>query len=244
MQYLKYQPHSLLHKFIDCYWVLQTDSSPLNVPLFSDANTDLFMNLGNTKENFAGYMPGRMYLRGPATSAHFCNCLPSSVYIGIRFKPGGLPLFYHVSLPCLVDQAKEFHDRKLALILDVDEFLPKRLDEYFLKNIKLDSSSIAITEAVYLNKGRISVDLLAKASNVSNRTLERYFFTNMGIGPKEFINIVRFKHLILALQNYSTKEFAGIALEMGFYDQSHFIKEIKKRGGVLPTSIFPIPEFP
>lgn len=247
MQYLKYQPHILLQKLIDSYWVLQTDSNSIKVPLFADATTDIFINLGNTKGEIS-YMPvapGRMYMGGPATSAHFFNCFPGSVFIGVRFKPGGLPLFYPIPLAVIVDHIIPFQDSQLACILDIYESLPSRLDEYFLSKKKPDNSATLIADAVYQHKGQISVDVLAKECNVSNRTLERYFLNNMGIGPKEFINIVRFREVMLSLQNGSTRgEFAKIAAEMGYYDQSHFIKEVKKRAGAIPSAIGSITNFP
>jgi len=179
---------------------------------------------------------------GPATSAHFFNCFPGNIFVGIRFKPGGLPLFYNVPLDAMVDRITEFQDKQLAIILDIDELLPSRLDEHFLSKQKCTHSAIRIADAVYHYRGQISVDMLAKKCHVSNRTLERYFYAHMGIGPKEFISIVRFKHAMLALQNGSTKgEFATFAAEMGYYDQSHLIKEVKKRAGSKPSAIGLIP---
>jgi transcriptional regulator GlxA family with amidase domain len=114
-----------------------------------------------------------------------------------------------------------------------------------LSKKKPDNSAALIADAVYQYKGQISVDVLAKECNVSNRTLERYFLNNMGIGPKEFINIVRFREVMIALQNGSTSgEFAKIAVEMGYYDQSHFIKEVKKRAGSIPSALDSITNFP
>jgi len=247
VQYLKYKPHILLQKYIDFYWVLQTDKTALKVPLFSDVTTDVFINMGNTAGDVGSLMlvaPGNMYMGGPGTCAFYFNCFPGNVFIGIRFKPGGLPLFYHVPLADMVDQIIEFRDPQLASILDVDELLPSRLDEYFLSKKKTKHSATIIADAVYQYKGRISVDMLAKECNMSNRTLERYFYNHMGIGPKEFINIIRFRQVLLALQNGSTRgELVKIAAELGYYDQSHFIKEVKKRAGSIPSAIGPITNF-
>ena len=244
MKYLKFHPHILLRQFVDFYWVLQTDLNCLKIPLFADATTDLFVNLGNYNWNISTHQPGRMYLCGPATSVHFSNCYPGNVYVGIRFKPGGFPAFYGVPLINLVDQIVEFEDTQLKYLLDVDESLPSRLDNYFLARKRSDYTVTTIADAIYRSKGRISVDLLARECNVSNRTLERYFYNNMGIGPKEFINIVRFHQTLLALEKgYPRGQLVKIAAKLGYYDQSHFIKEVKKRTGSAPSAIGPINSF-
>jgi len=241
VQFIRHQPHILLQKFIESYWVLHTDSSSLEIPLLANASTTIFINLGNTKEgidSFKPLKPGRIYMGGPATSARFFNCFPGNIFVGIRFKPGGLCMFYRVPLAEMVDKVVEFEDRQLSYILDMDDRLPSRLDEYFLSKKKQAYPVFNLADVVYQYKGQISVDMLARESNMSNRTLERYFFNHVGIGPKEFINIVRFKEVMASLNDRSVeKEFAKIAIEMGYYDQSHFIKEIKRRAGSIPTAI-------
>ena len=250
MRYDKYRPHTLLEKYIDFYWVLQTDLNykPLKVPLFADACTDVFVNLGNSVADFNGHFPiarGGVYMGGPATSANFVHCFPDCIFVGIRFKAGGLPLFYHIPLAELVDGIAEFQDNQLFSIMGMDKLLPARLDQYFLSRKRSIAPITSIAEAVYSYKGRISVDSLARECNLSNRTIERFFYTNMGIGPKEFISIVRFQQVLNVLRSgYTRGELLRFAFEMGYYDQAHFIKDIKKRSGLTPSALGPVPSFP
>jgi len=250
VKYVKYQPNVLLGKYIDFYWTLETDSNykTFNVPLFADACTDIFINVGDTGANFNGGSPissGRIYMGGLSTSYKFVRCFPNSIFIGVRFKPGGLPLFFNTPLFETVDQIIEFQDNHFFSIMGLDALLPVRLDQYFLSKIKKPTPVIPITEAVHYYKGQISVDQLAQKCNVSNRTMERLFYVNMGISPKEFISIVRFQRVLKALQNgYSKGQLLQIAFEMGYYDQAHFIRDIKKHSGLTPSAIGPGPSFP
>jgi AraC-like DNA-binding protein len=250
VKYVKYQPSVLLEKYIDFYWTLETDSNykTFNVPLFADACTDIFINFGNITADFNGdssISPGRIYMGGLSTSAGFVRCFPNSIFIGVRFKPGGLPLFFNTPLFEMVDQIIEFQDNHLFSIMGMDGLLPVRLDQYFLSKKRKPTPVIPITEAVHYFKGQISVDQLAQKCNVSNRTMERLFYTNMGIGPKEFISIVRFQQVLKALQKgYSKGQLLQIAFEMGYYDQAHFIKDVKKHSGLTPSAIGPGPSFP
>jgi AraC-like DNA-binding protein len=105
-------------------------------------------------------------------------------------------------------------------------------------------SAEKLTDIVFEAKGQISVSQLARMCNLSSRTLERHCYFNIGIGPKEFISIVRFKSAIWALESDKAEISGRIAVRMGYYDQSHFIKEIKKRTGFLPSCLFKIRQFP
>ena len=250
MKYVKYKPHKLLEKHIDFYWVLQTDSKykPIKVPLFADACSDIFVNLGSLPASFNGHaalQPGRVYIGGISTSSCFVTSFPDSTFIGIRFKPGGLPVFYKLPVVEIVDQIVEFHDRDLSLIAGPDELLPERLDLLFLSKKSHSDSFSPITEAVNYYKGQISVDLLAQNCNISTRTLERLFYVNLGISPKEFIGIVKFRRTLKILQEAHSKgKLLEIALEMGYYDHAHLSREIKKHAGLPPSAIWPGPSFP
>ncbi|SHN21609.1 helix-turn-helix domain-containing protein [Mucilaginibacter sp. OK098] len=250
MKYVKYKPDKLLEKHIDFYWVLQTDSKykPIKVPLFADACSDIFINLGGSPASFNGYaalQPGLVYIGGVSTSSCFVTSFPDSAFVGIRFKPGGLLVFYRLPLVEIVDQIVEFQDKDLALIADPDELLPERLDQLFLSKKNQADLFSPITEAVNYYKGQISVDLLAQNCNISTRTLERLFYINLGISPKEFIGIVKFRRALKILQEAHSKgKLLEIALEMGYYDHAHLTREIKKHSGLPPSAIWPGPSFP
>ena len=250
MKYIKYKPSILLEKYIDFYWILQTESDyqSIEVPLFADACTDIFINLGNTAAGFNTCIPisvGQMYMGGPATTQYLVHCFANSLFIGIRFKPGGLPLFFDSPLCEMVDQIIEFRDNTLFSILDLDDFLPQRLDQYFLSKKKDKGCVSFMVDIVEEHQGQLTVDMLARKSNKSNRTLERIFYTSMGIGPKEFINIVRFQRVLKTLRNGKDNgKWIEMAFEMGYCDLAHFIKDVKKHSGLTPSGLGPGRGFP
>jgi len=247
MRYSKYKPSPSLKKHIDFYWVLQTDATykPFKAPLVADACTDIFINAGENAGDFNGnspLLPGCVYMGGTTTTSSFVRTLPDSLFIGIRFKPGGLSVFYDIPLYEIVDQIIGIQDNYLLSIIGLDELLPLRFDQYFEAKQKEKRSITSITEAVYHYNGQISVDALAQKCNVSNRTLERMFSINVGITPKEFINIVRFQQTLKVLQNERSKgRLLQIASEMGYCDHAHLTREIKKYSGLTPSAIWPGP---
>jgi AraC-like DNA-binding protein len=91
-------------------------------------------------------------------------------------------------------------------------------------------------------KGMIGVSDLARAARVSPRQLERLFRQRIGISPKQFVRIVRFQEVLRASRSgpdtlrrrSGLAGWATVALEHGFYDQSHFINDFKTFVGCTP----------
>lgn len=90
--------------------------------------------------------------------------------------------------------------------------LKEYLNENYLNNIKLDD--------------------LSKIINVSKYYLIRKFNDCYGLSPHQYITNLRINHAKKLLK--SEQDFANIAIESGFYDQSHFIKCFKEYTGVTP----------
>jgi AraC-like DNA-binding protein len=250
MKYIKYKPDISLTQLIDFYWVLETDATykPVKAPLYADVCTDIFFNTGTSAASFNGrdlLSPGNIYIGGTSTSHSFVNNFPGSIFIGIRFKPGGLATFYNIPLTDIVDRILEFRDVELTSILYPDETLAVRLDRYFIARQKKYAFFPVITELVHRHKGQVQVDSLSYHCNVSNRTLERIFQTNAGISPKTFIGIVRFQQALNVLQRSRSRgKLIDLAVESGYYDHAHFSREFKKFAGVNPSDIYPGPRFP
>jgi AraC-like DNA-binding protein len=81
--------------------------------------------------------------------------------------------------------------------------------------------------------GDISIRNLIDELPVSRDSFEKKFRAQVGTSPKQFSNIVRFRGLF---ENSQKKlNLTTIALNAGYYDQSHFIKEFKSITGKRPS---------
>ena len=84
------------------------------------------------------------------------------------------------------------------------------------------------------NPGFLKIEELANSLNISRRFLEKEFKKYVGMTPKKYTQIERFKKI---LKNKGCK-LLDVALEYGYYDQSHFIKEFKEFSGETPSKFF------
>jgi AraC-like DNA-binding protein len=73
---------------------------------------------------------------------------------------------------------------------------------------------------------------------LSLRQFERNFISRVGISPKLFIRIVRFEYAMKLKNNTSDKSWAETALECGYADSSHLLKEFKEFAEFPPSRFY------
>ena len=82
-----------------------------------------------------------------------------------------------------------------------------------------------------------SVDELCKAVCISERQLQRIFKSNLGVSPKSYIQIIRFRKICQALQNRPDVSYHDLAFDFGYADQAHFIRDFKAFSGKTPKGV-------
>jgi len=80
-----------------------------------------------------------------------------------------------------------------------------------------------------------SIDRAAAQAEIGRRQLERLFLRQVGVEPKRYARIVRFQRALRARQ--SGLAWAEVALEAGYYDQSHLIADYRVFAGRTPASL-------
>jgi len=82
--------------------------------------------------------------------------------------------------------------------------------------------------------GLSSVEDMAKRFDMGERQLERKFREWIGVGPKRFARLARFRNALREWESLPP-DVPG-ALPAGYYDQAHFIKEFKAFAGCTPVA--------
>lgn len=98
----------------------------------------------------------------------------------------------------------------------------------------------AIAEAIRrINQtnGVQRIGALARDLQVGRRQLERLFSTEVGVGPKTYASLVRFEWV--AGQLHSQRP-VDLALDAGYADQSHLIRNFSELAGITPARFIKI----
>jgi AraC-like DNA-binding protein len=81
----------------------------------------------------------------------------------------------------------------------------------------------------------VSVHKVAEQLCVSQRHLEIQFKQSVGLSPKTYLLILRFKRMEQQLKNLSSVSWQEMKFAHEYYDQNHFIKDFKRFTGHTPS---------
>lgn len=249
IQHLYYQvisPHPLLAPYIGCYWILRV---PIGQPtrrelILPDGYAELILNYGEPyiwrdQARDVEQVIRTVHLVGERDASILVDLQEGLSQVGVKFKPIGLYALLRQPLAELSNQMVGADELSQRSIQDLSEQVfeapndatkTEVLNSFFLKRLlvsELPDKRIQAALKIILNhQGNIRVDELNDHLDIHYKTLERAFKTYVGLTPKVFARIVRFKS--------AYKKFHAVALhdpsfflDLGYYDQNHFIKDFK-----------------
>lgn len=112
------------------------------------------------------------------------------------------------------------------------------LERWLLSKIKtsVDIDRVGCSIANLIKAPSTSVNSLANGACLCKKQFERIFRSTIGMNPKEYSRIVRFQKALWMLQR-GANNYAWIAADCGYADQSHLIKDFKVLSGFTPQSL-------
>jgi AraC-like DNA-binding protein len=188
-------------------------------------------------------------LSGARTSSFLLDTSRPLSLIGVGFKAGGGYPF--VGLP-----AGELQDLTVPLDdlwgPDVAELRCKvmaapsaalrfrLLERFLLRRLATTSPRSPLVEFAlreFQDPGRlVSVGEVVERSGVSARRFIEAFRSQVGLAPKAFCRVARFRQVIDRLASATDVDWSDTAVACGYYDQAHFIHEFREFAGVNPAT--------
>jgi AraC-like DNA-binding protein len=93
-----------------------------------------------------------------------------------------------------------------------------------------------IVDDIAEHRDLVSVEQVVERSRVGKRTLQQLFSSYVGVGPKWVINRYRLHEALERLQRGADIDFTALAMELGYFDQAHFIRDFRKLVGCTPAA--------
>ena len=227
-------PSQLLRGFISHYW-MSLDNPDAAYSILPDGAVDLVINQSG--------MSTQSWAYGTSTSKSVVALEQHAHYFGIRFKPGQSRHFMKAAANELTDRcepAKGLLSISLDSVLEsaVNLDTPHQLNGIFESHLaKKQPVSARIDDVVaYIEAthGITRIDQTATTFGISRRQLERTFLETVGVSPKFFCSITRFKHAA-RLVHQASASLADVAFESGYSDQSHMNHEFKRLASLSPA---------
>ncbi len=254
--YYSYQLNPLLQKYIDCIWIESFFDQPFNREKYHLIIPDNTIELVFTKNWISRQGPNNeevgknlTHLSGFKTKPQRIKLSGSSL-LCLRFKPYGLYRFTNMNAVETVDQAMEpveIFGNSFAQ-LEEQVFAESSIEErialienFFLKllsdfEFRQDPLFEAMVYELELTKGSRRIQSLAETYNMSIKTIERKFLSYAGVSPKKYSRLLRLFHAMKTLNSQPSTKMVEVAYNHGYYDQMHFVKEMRSILGMSATS--------
>lgn len=188
---------------------------------------------------------------GPMSGVGRTGGLDFSETVGAYFRPGVACRFFDIPVSDLTDRAvavgdiwetrgsplsSELADLNEGARIDrVESLLLARTRHRRRRTGSLDIEDLAAS--VLQKAGRVTVEGMARAAGVSRQHLSREFRQRIGMGPKLYSRLARFQSVLAHASARVTIDWARLAVDKGFADQSHMIAECRQFGGLTPQSL-------
>lgn len=247
-----FMPHRSLRRYISHYTLTYTTT--LNKNLDNGLSNDLVIIPDGSGCMIYGFNCNGMYeiCWGPTSKpikVKKSNSKDNERMFFIEFLPGG---FYALTgihqkevrdLQCSIFEV----DKKLSNLLSDAVKSSKSIDELILKvdiiliqiienNIRTEPIITSIINKIMLTGGTISIKSLAESEYISERHLSRLFQKNIGLSIKTFERLIRINKAVKKYKNNVKQNSTYIAHELGFFDQSHLIRDLNEFCSTTPNN--------
>lgn len=166
--------------------------------------------------------------------------------VSIIFQPGGLNRFLNIPMTEIFDNgysAREVIGREIEELLDKSHDtisfieLNRIVQSYFLRKLSGVKEPLPIDFALQhlLANYNTNMDKIAEMACMSVRNFERKCKERLGMPAKMYARIARFHKAYKILESRPVISWTDLTYEVGYYDQTHFIKDFKEFTKLTPT---------
>jgi AraC-like DNA-binding protein len=192
---------------------------------------------------------GRLAVSGVGRDRFTYAYRGSGRVFGVKFRPGAFLPFLHAPVSDITGAvlpaeqlwgpaAAELAARMTAAP-GVDEMVG--LVEAFLRERRPPSDPQVelvgrIVAALLHDRTICRVDDVTERFNINPRTLQRLFQRYVGVSPKWVLRRYRLHEAAAVLAREQHRPWAEVAAELGYFDQSHFIRDFTAAIGITPVA--------
>ena len=259
MLYLEHTPAPPLDSFIRALWYAQSRQHSHRERILPTGCVQIILNLD--RDFLLDCPVGRPDRRmapslvvGARSIFEIVDTSDMADLIGIMFQPGGFP-------PFAADAADLFSNRSVGLeeiwgtsagdlrdhlralptpskrLYALEQFLLARFASPLLQRNAPLRGVLAFALGQFSRATALStVAAVAKSTGWSQRRFSQVFREQIGLSPKVWCRVQRFQRAVRQLRQDRNVPWPEMALDCGFYDQSHFANEFRAFSGIDPTT--------
>lgn len=240
------KPHPCLQPWIESYFILKPEEIPVSDhpwTIMPDGSGYLIFHLFKHSS--------RLSLVGPRSVYTNVNRKDRELTLIAQFKPGAMGCVLSHPVSEISDQSVileyawpdvKYLEDKLTIYARAKKYklCISILEQELIKKIcALSEVNLLITQAVHLidrQHGAYRIKSISDKLGVTDRHLREVFKKNVGLSPKRYGKIVRVNNVVKRIDNGLGGSWAKLALDAGYYDQSHLIEDFNQLLGESPEA--------
>ncbi|TGL92394.1 AraC family transcriptional regulator [Leptospira barantonii] len=237
-EHARYLPSERLQSLIEHHWTVRWDlrrKEPYLAQTLPHPSIHIVFEKGQSR--IQGIIEGK-----------FSHLLEDEGFVwGIKFKPGAFYPFFQKPIRTLTNRSIPIEsvfsvnvsklEHSILTAKDNDQRIEITESILFERLPEIDANILWIQEVVQLildQKEILRAEDVAQKVGVNLRTLQRLFSRYVGVTPKWVIQRYRLHEAAERLENGENVDGSGLALDLGYFDQAHFIKDFKSMIGISP----------
>lgn len=233
MIYKEFQPDVVLSDFVKNYWWFDNSTDQqLDFTILPDGCFDLIVSFNNQQQE-------EISLTGLWTKQVEISIDPNVQLFGIRFKLLAADYIIQQSVASFCDSEEikessfwELDKTSFEDLESVTDKLHKRMLSILNGQKEIDSRKQKLFSLLYQTNGELTVEDYSKQVFWTSRQINRYFNSRFGVSLKSYCKILK------CYASYKHIKKGQLYPEHNYFDQSHFIKDLKKVTGNKPTELF------
>ncbi len=256
-----HRPGAPLNAFVECLWYLPSyiveHQRERTLPT---GTMELVFNLGvqslRVFRDDADVLGQRFHdsvVCGPHSRYFVLDTSRKGPVIGVHFHPGGTAPFFDLPSDELTNRHVALEDLWGPAAHELGERLREArtpgcmfmLLEHTLL-ARLQSPNVlhpAVAHAIRTLTGMPDVTRIRQVQNETGYSAKRFielFRGSVGLTPKVYSRIRRFQAVIARAAQGDYVNWAGVAVDGGYYDQSHLNREFRRFSGITPPCYRPV----
>lgn len=250
MHYREFAAPAPLSRLVHSVWLLKGSAGRAPQAIVPDGRLELVLHLGEPFSRLSAdgtAVPQNDFLVSGQLTRPLTLIPPGDAdVVGIRLDPLGAHALLRIPLDQITDQ--------VISISDVD----RRLRTFLLPAMRAKGPAEERAHMIFDALGRrlaegpcprmarafellgrtdpIGVRALAREVGVPERTLQRKFSAEAGLGAKEYQRVIRFRRAFALISAAAAGRLAAVALRAGYYDQAHLNRDFRRFAGASPRA--------
>jgi methylphosphotriester-DNA--protein-cysteine methyltransferase len=253
LKYSFHVPPGPLGQIVDRIWMCADEPPHARERILPSGTVELVFNL--IDDEIRIYDPLKLdrcrrfsgaVVSGPYRTCFAIDPAQHASIMGVHFKPGGAFPFFgavdeladaHVDLDAFWGRWAGELRARLAAAAPARRFaiLERALVARWRQCRRRNPAVAVALETFEESPGLVTIRAAAKRVDLSERQFIQVFSREVGLTPKMYCRIQRFQQAREAVETLTTPNWAALAVDSGYFDQSHLIRDFREFSGFSPT---------